>query len=455
MNCSAWFRFAALGVGFLALLSISCRTSVQIGDTVQDRSGDSLESLAAKIDGFHDTRRKNNIARSSVRYFEYCLRQALIEIAESTDESLAQAEQFLSEARRLTEAFENKRDPLANQTGVVQRAFLSPYDGELHPYTIFIPDSYDGQTPMPLIADLMAPGPPATFKAETLGGGKFNYGPVVESLNQAGFIEVWPPAFRRAEAEENFFAVLEEMKRDYVIDEERIFLTGVSGGALSSWLAGLHYPDQIAAIAPITTNTVNKVGKGKGDSPIDKANSVFYFPMNALHVPVLMLHGDADHVSPAETQVYPMVEKMRALGLPLEYVEYPGVGHGLGERYYDGFDRMLEFVSDKRNIRHPKTIDFTTPSMKYSKAYWIWIGRMTDPGEFARVRAEAKDNIIEIKTENISELTVIPDPMVIDKTETVTITIDGKQVFKGVFPPRRPHTGPPSRFIRDESGQWR
>ncbi len=424
-----------------------------------NRIGESLDSLAEKVPDFYNTRRVNNIARSSIQYLEYCIEQARIEIieaaAETVPDRLAEAERILIEANRLAKAFEKKKDPLAGQTGVVQRAFKSAFDGKLHPYTIFIPEQYDGKTPLPMIADLLAPGPPTTLKAETLGGGKFSYTPVLEMLNEEDFIVVWPPAFRRAEAEANFFAVLEEMKRDYVVDEERIFLTGVSGGGFSSWLIGLHYPDQIAAIAPITTNTVQRVGKGKEDSPIDEPNSVFYFPMNALHVPVLMLHGGADRVSPAETQVYPMVEKMRELGLPLEYEEYPGVGHGLGDRYYDGYARLLEFFAGKRNIRHPKTIDFTTASQKYNKAYWIWIQKTIQPGEFARVHAEAKDNSIAIETKNVSKLTVIPDPLVVDIMAPVKITIDGSDVFQGVFPLRRPHTGPPTLFRRNADGTWR
>jgi hypothetical protein len=141
--------------------------------------------------------------------------------------------------------------------------------------------------------------------------------------------------------------------------------------------------------------------------------------------------------------------------LPLEYVEYPDVGHGLGDRYYDGYALLLDFFSGKRNIRHPRTIDFTTPSLKYSKAYWIWIQRVIQPGEFARVRAEARENSIVIETENIAELTVIPDSEVIDIAVPVKISIDGSEVFQGAFPLRRPHTGPPSRFFRDADGVWR
>ena len=66
---------------------------------------------------------------------------------------------------------------------------------------------------------------------------------------------MWPTN-RRLEAEVNFFDALEEMKKDYNVDEDRIYLMGVSGGGLASWLIGLRFPEQIAAICPISTLTV-------------------------------------------------------------------------------------------------------------------------------------------------------------------------------------------------------
>ena len=99
-----------------------------------------------------------------------------------------------------------------------------------------------------------------------------------------------------------------------------------------------------------------------GERQVDEARSVLNFPMNALHVPVLVLHGDADPVCPAEEQALPIVEKIRGRGLDVQYEEYPGAGHGLGDHYYDAYDRLLAFFSNKRNIRHPQTIDFTTTS---------------------------------------------------------------------------------------------
>jgi hypothetical protein len=243
------------------------------------------------------------------------------------------------------------------------------------------------------------------------------------------------------------------MKKDYNIDEDRIYLMGVSGGGLASWLIGLRFPDQIAAICPISTLSVvseNTERPEIASKRILKERSTYYFPMNALHVPVIMLHGDADTSTLCELQARPMAKKMKELGLELEYIEYAGVGHGLGHYYQDGFAKALDFFDKHRNVRHPKRIDYSTPSMRYTKAYWIKIGKIVTKGEFARVQAEAKGNSVEIKTENLGGFSVLRDEVVFDASAPMTISIDGQDAYSGPVPA----TGGIG-FIKDEQGAWK
>lgn len=58
--------------------------------------------------------------------------------------------------------------------------------------------------------------------------------------------------------------------------------------------------------------------------------------------PMLILHGDADNRVPY-TQSVGMARALRMLGLPHEFVSYPGQGHGIGKRIY--WIDMLQRVS--------------------------------------------------------------------------------------------------------------
>ncbi len=420
---------------------------------------ESLESLGKSAEKFEKERVARGLARSSALllwyYVEEAKRQMKSGTVEDFRERLAACEKEVEKAKGLAEAFGQRVDPLKDKKGLVERAFVSPYDGHVRLYKVFIPSAYDPSERFPLIAHLLAEGPDR--EKEWLPGVKALWEHTLKRLEEKGFMAVWPSQTRRLEAEVNFFAVLEEMKRDYNVDEERVYLMGVSGGGLSSWLIGLQHPDQIAAIAPISAVSVANMATENptGDrGTVDTLRSVYYFPMNALHVPVIVLHGDADPVTPVDVQARPMVEKMRELGLGVEYHEYPGAAHGLGEDYLDAFDKIIDFFSRHRNVRYPKTIDFTTFSLRYNKAYWIWIERFADPGEPGRVKAKVEDNVIRIETENVASLSLVPRPEVLDLRSPVKVIIDGQEVTERKVPLKRGHSGPWMRFGRDKEGRW-
>ncbi len=422
-----------------------------------------------------------HFARSSFLMLEYLVQEAervidtgTITGVYSTDafrKNLATAQDFLREAVKRAEVFAQDRDPLAGQRGVIQRAYVSSFHREIRPYTVFVPSTYDGSKPYPLISYMLSGGPTPDWRSSSDEQGRVRSGSLALA-EEKGFIMVWPTA-RRLQAEANFFDVLEQMKKDYNIDPDRIYLMGVSGGGLASWTIGLLHPDQIAAICPISSVTITAGGPddmrtrwrahilseeraalpteapGQESQVVVKARSTYYYPMNALHLPVMILHSDADTSTLVDVQARPMVKKMRELGLDVEYVEYPGVGHGLGHYYADGFARALAFFDKHRNVRHPKTIDYSTPSIRYNKAYWIRIGKFAENGKFARVQAEAKGSTVEVKTENITGFSVLRDAEVFDVSAPVKVIIDGQRVFEGMFP----ETGGPA-FVRGEDGVW-
>ena len=267
----------------------------------------------------------------------------------STDafrKNLATAQKFLREAVKRAEVFEQDRDPLAGQTGVIQRAYVSSFHREIRPYTVFVPSTYDGSKPYPLISYMLSGGPTPDWRSSSEEQGRVRS----ESLalaEQKGFIMVWP-RYRRLEAEANFFDVLPEMRKDYNIDLDRVYLMGVSGGGLASWTIGLLHPDQIAAICPISSVTIttagpddvrwrphilsderaalSAAGPGQESQVVVKARSTYYYPMNALHLPVLILHSDADTSTLVDVQArHPRVESLESLApMAIEPAEIPG-----------------------------------------------------------------------------------------------------------------------------------
>lgn len=107
---------------------------------------------------------------------------------------------------------------------------------------------------------------------------------------------------------EDLQVMLEQILAKYRIDNERIYLTGLSMGGFGTWTWAARYPDQFAAIAPVC---------GGGDA---------IFAGKLKNTPVWAFHGEADPVVPVKRTIE-MVEAVNASGGSARMTIYPGVGH--------------------------------------------------------------------------------------------------------------------------------
>jgi predicted peptidase len=57
--------------------------------------------------------------------------------------------------------------------------------------------------------------------------------------------------------------ILDETVRNYSVDQDRIYLIGISAGGNAAWEAGIRYPERFAAIAPLASNGGNVAGAAR------------------------------------------------------------------------------------------------------------------------------------------------------------------------------------------------
>jgi predicted peptidase len=111
--------------------------------------------------------------------------------------------------------------------------------------------------------------------------------------------------------------VLDMIRKEFNVDERRIYLMGHSMGGAGTYYLGSKYAKEWAALAPIApaamgmTNDRTKVLQAIKDGG----------------VPMLVSMGDADEAVPV-ANVRTWVETMKELQMNYEYKEYPGVTHG-------------------------------------------------------------------------------------------------------------------------------
>jgi predicted peptidase len=157
----------------------------------------------------------------------------------------------------------------------MRKAYRSAIDNTLQPYRIFIPASYNGSKPTPLLVALHGMG----------GDENSMFDGYQETLKReaerVGFIVACPKgresaSMYRGPAEQDVLDVMAEVERDYKVDSKRVYLMGHSMGGYGTWSVSIAHPDLFAALGPIS---------GGGDT-----NGM----IKIKNIPEYVVHGDND-----------------------------------------------------------------------------------------------------------------------------------------------------------------
>jgi len=133
-------------------------------------------------------------------------------------------------------------------------------------------------------------------------------------------------------SETDVLNVIELARRDYPLDENRLYLLGHSMGGGGTLHLAIKDPRPWAALAPIAP--------------------AYYLGPSALvkikNVPVIMIQGDRDLLVRV-TMVRPLAEKMKELEMDVEYIEVKGGGHIAVA--FDNLPRIFEFFNKRTRSR--------------------------------------------------------------------------------------------------------
>lgn len=173
-------------------------------------------------------------------------------------------------------------------------------------YLLYLPKDYEQQDSWPLLLFLHGAGE----RGDDLDLVK-KHGPpmLIERGQEFPFIVVSPqcPTNRRWEPFE-LAALLDEIDEKYRVDQDRIYVTGLSMGGFGTWSLAAYQPDRFAALVPICG----------GGEPI--------MAQLLRPIPTWVFHGAKDPVVPLERSAI-MVEAMRKAGGDVKSTIYPETGH--------------------------------------------------------------------------------------------------------------------------------
>jgi poly(3-hydroxybutyrate) depolymerase len=226
-------------------------------------------------------------------------------------------------AEAVASAVKSRKDPFAQRTGDFKRHYVLDAAGEILPYHMYVPTTYNGTKAFPLILALHGLG---GTEDSFFDGYEKRLPPLAE---QHGYIVAaplgyrvdgsygWglgnPPAdatTRRTQdlSEQDVMQVLQRVRQQYKIDDARIYLLGHSMGAIGTWKIAPKYSEIWAAIAPVSGNGA--------PATLERIRQV----------PEIVVHGDNDPTVPVNGS-RSMVAKMKELGIEHKYIEVPGGLH--------------------------------------------------------------------------------------------------------------------------------
>jgi predicted peptidase len=195
-----------------------------------------------------------------------------------------------------------------------RRGFISKtYKGDKgeSKYAVFVPLDYTDAKEYPLILFLHGSG-------ETGSDGRLQaavgLGPAIKQREQNfPFLAVFPQSQKRTWKADSAdatraLAILEEVRKTYQVDPQRIYLTGLSMGGYGTWSLAAKYPERWAAIVPVC---------GGGDP---KAAATIK------DLPCWCFHGEEDGAVKVKRS-REMIEALKAAGGAPRYSEFPYVGH--------------------------------------------------------------------------------------------------------------------------------
>lgn len=127
-------------------------------------------------------------------------------------------------------------------------------------------------------------------------------------------------------------ALLEDVIGRYKVDEDRVYLTGLSMGGYGTWDLAMAFPDRFAAIAPIC---------GGGTS---------WKVRRIRDIPTWIFHGAKDTTVPVRNG-QEMYDAMKAAGADVKITIYPEAGHDSWTVTYDNPELYTWFLAHKRQPR--------------------------------------------------------------------------------------------------------
>ncbi len=240
-------------------------------------------------------------------------------------------------------------------------------------------------------------------------------------------------------AEELVLTTIQDLRRHYHVDPDRIFLTGMSNGGIGAWLIGMHHAPLFAGIAPMA---------GGLDG------TLMPFLANLRNTSIYMIHGAKDQVMPVELS-RSISRELTALGYPHVYREHEREHPMAGGHYFpkEELPDLVAWLNGRRRDPLPARLTMVREASHFQAFNWLRMDS-TDPiaafsddlvdksddlikrREYATLDAViVSPNRIEVRAERVRRYSLFLNSRLIDLSKPLTVSTNGQTSFEGVVTP--------------------
>jgi len=396
-------------------------------DKRQLRAG--LDRLGAKLDAL-----KGNPHLADVLIFHKAVRFALDGNEFFRQEQIFRAKELLRIGSERADELSRGDAPWTRATGLVVRGYTSKIDGSVQPYGLVVPPTFSPDRPHRWRVDGWFHGRSDTFNEVDFiwdriqNPGEFQpadtivlhlYGRYCNASQFAGEVD--------------FFEALDDVKKHYSVDENRILVRGFSMGGASVWHIGAHNATYFAAAAPgagfAETLEYQKAAKYTPtwwESKLYHLTNATDYAANFFELPIVAYNGDQD---PQRQAADIMARNMEAEGMTLSRVWGLNIGHAYTPAAKVEIAAKIDAIAAKGRVEWPRQIRFTTWTLKYNQMRWVTVDGLEKHWDRARVNADVEsDRAVRATTVNVSALTFAmgPGAELMNPASKVTVNLDGQ-----------------------------
>ena len=349
------------------------------------------------------------------------------------------ARNLLEQGRQRAANLRAGKSPWTTATGLIVRGYVSRIDGSVHPYGLVVPESWQPNSPHPFRLDFWFHG-----RGEMLTELDFING------RQKSAGEFTPPNTivlhlygrycnaNKFAGEMDLFEALADVRKHYLIDENRISVRGFSMGGAACWQFATHYAGLWASAAPgagfAETPQFVEVFHGEKLVPTwyDKKLWHLYnatdYARNLFNCPTVAYSGEIDKQKQAADI---MAKALAADGMQLTHIIGPKTEHKYEPKAKEEINRRIDSIVARGRNPVPTKIRFTTWTLRYNEMLWVKVDGLEQHWERADVDAEIiNPHEIKVTTKNVSALTLSMPPglCLLDNSQKPKVVIDGKEL---------------------------